>query len=298
MKSLAFGEILWDIINGEAHLGGAPLNLSAHMSKMGFDSYIISAVGDDEYGKNALAKLSGMRVKADYISMLKQFPTGTVDVTLCDDGLPEYVINENTAWDNISVCDKVIKEISNRKWDVFCFGSLAQRTENNRILLKKLFESIDAEHVFYDVNLRQEYFSFDIIDFSFKKSDIVKINDDEAKVLSEMIFTKDLDEKSFAEALAEKYDLNLVCITRGGDGAAIFHDGVFLEIKGRKVKVADTVGAGDSFSAGLLVMYLNGKSPKDSAEFANRIGGFVASSYGAIPDYSDELKNEINELRK
>ena len=293
MKSLAFGEILWDIIKGKAYIGGAPFNLAAHMSKMGMDSFIISSLGKDKLGIEACELLDKFDIRKNYISVLVKHSTGTVDVVLDEAGIPDYVINENTAWDNIELTEEAINSIISEKWDVFCFGTLAQRTENNKNLLKKILNSIEPAHVFYDVNIRQNYYDFDCIDFSLKKSTIVKINDDEAVLLSEMIFNRKMSEEVFAFALSEKYKLDMVCITRGGNGAAVLCNGKFSEIKGLDVKVADTVGAGDSFSAGLLTAYLNGTEPKRAVELANEIGAYVAANNGAIPEYSEELKGEI-----
>ena len=295
MKSLAFGEILWDVIDGKGYIGGAPFNLAAHMAQMGMNSFMISALGNDKLGIEAYGILDKFNISKDYISVLKEYSTGTVDVVLDDSGIPDYVINENTAWDNIKLEETLLKKIASEKWDVFCFGTLAQRTANNEKLLKKIFNTINSTHIFYDVNIRQNYYDFDCIDFSLKNSTIVKINDDESILLSKMIFNKVMSEEEFAFALTEKYKLDLVCVTRGGKGAAVLCNGEFTGIEALIINVADTVGAGDSFSAGLLTAYLNGAEPKKAVELANRIGGYVASNNGAIPEYSEELKNIIKE---
>ncbi len=297
MKAISFGEILWDIIEGKAHIGGAPFNLTAHLAKMGFNSYIISALGSDELGDKALKALKSFNMNDAYVSTLKEYPTGTVDVKITGEGMPTYIIHENTAWDNISLSQKQHNDLGSQNWDVFCFGTLAQRTESNRTLLTRLLENIKSKHVFYDVNLRQEYFKKEWIENSLKKSTIVKVNDEEAEFLSEKLFNKKLTEKRFAEELAKVYDVSLVCITRGGDGVAVYNNNEFCEIPSVKVKVADTVGAGDSFSAGFLYAYLTGHSPEKSAKFAVKVGGFVASSYGAIPEYSNDLIQELKNLK-
>jgi len=298
MRTLAFGEILWDIIKGEAHLGGALLNLTAHMSKTGADAYIISSVGDDTHGHNALKLLDNLNVNKDFITILNEHPTGTVDVTLHANGIPTYIINENTAWDNIKVQEQNIGKILNENWDVFCIGTLAQRTASNRTLLHHIIEQINSRHIFYDVNLRQNYFDKSWIEFSMNKATIVKVNDEEAVFLSELIFNETLTENKFAEKLTEKYNLQLVCITRGPNGAAVYNNNNFVEIPGIIIKVADTVGAGDSFSAGLLHAFISGLSAEKSAQFAVKIGGYVASHFGAIPEYPIELKNEIKAITK
>jgi len=296
MKAISFGEILWDIIENKAHIGGAPFNLTAHLAKMGMRSYIISALGDDDLGHQAMDKVKSFNMNDSYISVLKKYPTGTVDVELTGDGMPTYIIHEDTAWDNIVLTKEQLNKLSSENWDVFCFGTLAQRTESNRKLLFETLENISAKHIFYDVNLRQEYYRKEWIETSLHKSTIVKVNDEEAVFLSKQLFNKEMPEKDFAEKLSNKYNIELVCITRGGEGVAIYHNNNFIEIPSVKVKVADTVGAGDSFSAGFLYAYLSGKNPQEAANFAVKVGGFVASSFGAIPDYSGNIKKEIDNL--
>ena len=298
MKAISFGEILWDIIENKAHIGGAPFNLTAHLAKMGMKSYIISALGDDELGHQAMDNVNLFKMNDSFISTLNNHPTGTVDVELTGAGIPTYIIHEDTAWDNIILSKEQFNELSNNNWDVFCFGTLAQRTESNRKLLFEILESITAKHIFYDVNLRQEYYHKEWIEASLTKTTILKVNDEEAVFLSEQLFGKTLTEKQFAIELSKKYSIDLVCITRGGEGVAVYHNGQFDEIPSVKIKVADTVGAGDSFSAGFLFAYLSGKNPEKSAEFAVKVGGFVASSYGAIPKYSEKLMNDIKNIIK
>jgi len=144
---------------------------------------------------------------------------------------------------------------------------------------------VNSNLFFYDVNLRQKYYSKEIINKSLSVSGIVKLNDDEAKVLPEIVFNKKMDEKEFATELCRGYRVKIVCVTRGGNGCAVYSGGEFREIPGIKVKVIDTVGSGDAFSAGFLFKHCSGKDPFEAAEFANRLGAFVASKRGAIPDY-------------
>ena len=124
MKAISFGEILWDIIESKAHIGGAPFNLTAHLAKMGINSYIISALGDDEYGHRAMDKVKSLKMNDSYISLLKDYPTGTVDVELTGAGMPTYIIHENTAWDNIILSKEQLNELPAENWDVFCFGTI------------------------------------------------------------------------------------------------------------------------------------------------------------------------------
>lgn len=297
MNVLCFGEILWDIINGEAHIGGAPFNLAAHLARMNADSYIISAVGDDKLGREALKKASALNLRTPFVKLSPEHPTGTVDVELAGNGLPSYVIHENTAWDNIIIDKTELEKLRNIAWDVFCFGTLAQRSVTNREALFNLLSELNAKNVFYDVNLRHGCERKELIEPSLSVCSIVKLNDEELVVLSRMLFSSEFSGRDFAEKLSEAYDLDIVIITRGADGAAAFSRGEFIEIPGVSVKVADTVGAGDSFSAGFLLARLNGASLAESLDLAGAVGAFVASQNGAVPIYSEDLARRLEKIQ-
>ncbi len=296
MRALAFGEILWDIINGKAFLGGAPLNLSAHLAKMGAESVILSSVGNDDLGQRAAAQAESLGIDKEYISVLPDYPTGTVDVKVDEKGIPEYIIHENTAWDNITPEKQKLDRLLSGQWDVFCFGTLAQRDEGNRKLLKTLLSGGDFREVFYDINLRQDYYSREWIENSLDACMIAKLNDDEAAFLAKMLWNRKMEVEEFCVMLSGEYKVHTVIVTRGADGAAVYSAGEFREVPGIEVKVADTVGAGDSFSAGFLFAFLSGRTAAEAVGFAVRIGGFVASRSGAIPEYSDDIKLELKKL--
>ena len=296
MRALSFGEILWDIIEGKAHIGGAPFNLAAHLAKMGVDSFIISSVGRDTLGEDALQAAKDEGVKTSFIKVHSALPTGTVTVTIGEGGHPTFVIHENTAWDAIVVDDAILSEVKKDAWDVFCFGTLAQRTEKNRETLAKILSCLNAKYPYYDVNLRQDFYEKDWIIRSLKASTIVKVNEEEARVLSQLLYGRQLSPNDFASSAAQQYNLAVVCITRGEKGCYIYSEGHFEEIGGVPVKVADTVGAGDAFSAGFLFARNQGRDAFASARFACRIGSYVASRPGAVPEYSEEIKTEIKRL--
>ncbi len=296
MKLLSFGEVLWDIIEDKEYLGGAPFNLAAHASKMGMGSYMISSVGKDQRGDKVLEAARKHEVDLAYTGVHPDKPTGTVDVFL-KDGQPSYTINENVAWDEIILDDVQIENIAGVQWDVFCFGTLAQRTESNCRLLDRLVSTINAKHILYDINLRQDYYNIDIIKNSLEHSTILKLNDEEAWKIAKLLFNKEeKDLKIISQMLAEKCNLKIVCITRADEGAVVFSDNEYKEIPGIDVKIADAVGAGDAFSAGFLFAYFSHNTPFESAEFANEIGTFVACNTGAIPDYSEEIRNKLKKI--
>lgn len=294
IKVLTFGEALFDIIKGSAHLGGAPLNLAAHLAKLGAKPAVLTAVGRDELGRILLSKAKEMGINTSYILIDGKRPTGTVTVELKDEGIPIFTINKGIAWDAITPDEKIFKALAEEDWDVFCFGTLAQRSEENRKTLKRLFSEIKAKEFFYDINLRAGFYKKEWILPSLEHSTILKMNEEEAASLSNMLFNTTHSCKILCRLLTEKYpEISIICITKGPRGAAVYHKGIYEEVKTTPVEVADTVGAGDAFSAGFLYTYLSGYSVSKAASIACLLGTYVASKPGAVPEYSKELIEEL-----
>lgn len=296
MKTIAFGEILWDIIDGTPHIGGAPYNVSCHLSKLGAEAAIISTLGNDSLGDQALEKVTAHQLDTTYLSRHATLPTGTVDVLLSNSGEPAYTINENAAWDNIIMSHAQLDQLTAARWDIFIFGTLAQRTVANRELLYQILDKLSAADVFFDVNLRQHYYQKEWIEQSLKYATILKLNADEVTTLSDLLFQKSLSLSAFAEQMAAAYALRNVLITLGGDGAAVWENGSFQHVPGQTVKVQDTVGAGDSFSAGFVFHNHIRKNCAEAARFGCQIGAYVASKAGALPDYDAALKSTLHAL--
>jgi len=304
IKVLTFGEALFDIIRGSAHLGGAPLNLAAHLAKLGARPSVLTAVGNDELGKILLTKAEAMGIDTSYILIDEKRPTGTVTVKLQAEGIPAFTINEGVAWDAITLDEKELRTLSEEEWDVFCFGTLAQRTEENRKTLERIFSKIKAKHFFYDVNLRTGYYKKEWILSSLKRATILKMNEEEAETICNLLnntvdFCKSFSTYiNFCNLVSEKYPkISVICITKGSKGAAVYHKGIYEEIETTPIKVADTVGAGDAFSAGFLYTYLSGHSVSKAASIACILGTYVASKPGSVPEYSKELIEELKGKR-
>ena len=294
IKALTFGEALFDIIKGSAHLGGAPLNLAAHLAKLGAKPAVITAVGRDELGKNLLARAKELGIDTSYILIDEKRPTGTVTVELEDEGIPIFTINEGVAWDTITPDEKKFKVISGEKWDVFCFGTLAQRSEENRRTLKRLLSEIKAKNFFYDMNLRAGFYKKEWILSSLERSTILKMNEEEAAIVSSLLSGTTYSCKALCRILKDRYPgISVICITKGPEGAAVYHKGIYEEIKTTPVEVADTVGAGDAFSAGFLYACLSGYEVSKAASIACILGTYVASKPGSVPEYSKELMEEL-----
>lgn len=290
LKAICFGEILWDVIGAQEHLGGAPMNLSAHLARCGARAMMVSAVGDDDRGRRALAAMRELDVDCRFVEVLSGRPTGWVDVALSAGGQPSYTIHEGVAWDSISLSTVQLAQLAGEEASAICFGTLSQRTAANRETLFSLLAAVKARHVFYDVNLRQHYFTREIVERSLEHSTIVKLNDAEARCLSTLLLGKVYSERDFAAAIARQYELEAVVITRGEHGCGVLHGDKWHECPGVPVRVADAVGAGDAFGAAFLARYCSGARVLAAATVANRLGAFVASRPGAIPPYTDEMQ--------
>lgn len=291
MKSLAFGEILWDIINGDPHLGGAPLNFASHIAQCGAQSFIISRVGDDNLGKSAIARVKENRVNTQYIQVDPTHPTGTVKVSI-EDGQPDYTIHENVAYDYIEYNEDV-KNLSNLKFDLFYFGSLAQRHKVSAYTLNTVLNNNNFTDIFYDVNIRKDGFNGIILNDSLGYATILKLNVAELPIMSELVFEEVLSNEDFCKRLTEKFAIRIIIITAAEKGCYIYTNQHLSHVSGIKVEVADAVGAGDAFSAAFVSHYFKTKNAIKAASVANKIGAFVASKKGAIPPYSDEIKKML-----
>ena len=292
-----FGEILWDIIDSKSYIGGAPFNLAAHLAKMGCKSTLISSVGKDDLGRKALREAKKLGIDSVFIGVHPYLPTGTVEVSLNESAHPTYQINENVAWDNIILDQDLIDNLTKNKWEIFCFGTLAQRTKENREVLSQIISQVRPHHLFYDLNLRQNFYNKDWIEKSLCQCSIVKMNDREALIISELLFGQTLKQENLAELICQEYDPSIVCITHGKNGSSVYRNGKLEKVPGLNGPVADTVGGGDSYSAGFLFSYLCGASIYEAAEFAEIVGNFVVSQSGAVPKYPKWLEKEIENLK-
>lgn len=287
MKVLIFGEILWDIIEGKKHLGGAPLNFAAHTFQCGQESGIISSLGRDDLGNEALHLVKSLNVNTDLVQRTDKYNTGTVIVTL-DKGQPDYDIITGVAFDFINA-EKLNSEFINQ-YDAFYFGSLIQRNKESQQALYEILENFKFDKIFYDVNLRKDCYSKDIIEKSLSFCTMLKVNDEEVTVISDLLYDQHLDFESFSNKVIKNYpQIELVIITAGKEGCFVFFEGKLLVAPGIAVDVKDTVGAGDSFSAAFLCTYNKTNDPMKAATLANQVGAFVASSSGPIPKFPKEV---------
>lgn len=292
---LSFGEILWDVIEGQSHLGGAALNLAAHAARLGMEARLISCVGDDELGRRALSEASGLGVDASGVGTHPTSPTGTVQVRLVG-GQPEYTILEPVAWDFIPEAPFPPGDAHQRPVDVVCFGTLAQRGSTSRQSLRALLDGLADTPAFYDVNLRQNFYTRDVIEWGLRRARVVKVNDTEAETLAQLLRNRAMTAPEFARAVRDHYGVEVALVTLGADGCLVADPDGVTHVPGQLVTVVDTVGAGDAFSAGFLSAWLRGHSPTEAAVIGNTLGSYVATQSGAVPPYSPELRALLGDL--
>lgn len=296
MKTLAFGEILWDVLPDSRHLGGAPLNVSGHLARLGAEAHIVSSLGDDDYGREAMAILKAENIGTKYVSVHPDIPTGFTRITL-EDGIPSYEFNMPCAWDRILLSPGDLSGILAAEWDVFCFGSLAQRSAESRETLDSLLDGIRAKIVFFDVNLRKNFYSAEIIARSVSRCDVVKMNEDEWPVLRDLLSPlKGADEAAFCEWLIREYKLRGALVTKGKRGVTAYFGGEAHSRLPSDVPVVDTVGAGDSFSAAFLVAILKGLPVPEALRLATELADYVVSHSGAMPEYDGAIRARLRAL--
>ena len=278
---VGIGELLWDVFPTGKRAGGAPANFVYHASQLGAQGYAISAIGDDDLGRELLKELDDNRI--NYICEKVTYPTGTVQVTL-NNGQPSYEIVEGVAWDNIPLSQAAIDVV--KQADAVCFGSLALRNSVSRRTILTLLDNTPQSAIrFFDVNLRQHYYSKELIEQLLGKANVFKINDDELKVLAPL-FGLSGNEHEQCRALLEKYHLDYVVLTAGEKYSTVYGKAEMSRIDTPQVKVADTVGAGDSFSGALVAGLLAGKPLRVAHEKAVETAAFVCTKTGAWPAYT------------
>lgn len=292
MKVLSFGEIIWDVYPDEKHLGGAPLNFAAHFAKQGGEAYVLSALGDDELGNEALNKLSFWKVNAEYVSVLSGKDTGKCLVTLDKQGVPTYNIVRDSAYDYIN-CSSVSDE-----FDALYFGTLALRNEYNRREISELIKSHSFKEIFVDVNLREPFISRESLMLCMENATVLKISDEELSAVSKILYNTEYDYKNIATEISKTFqNIKFIIITLGEKGSYAYdvHNKTSFSCAAERVKVASTVGAGDSFSAVFLYKYMCGFDIDSCLKSASRISAYVVSKTEAVPEYDQDilLKNTV-----
>ena len=282
---IGVGEVLWDLLLTGPQLGGAPANFAYHAHALGAQAEVITRVGKDDYGREIIRRFHEMGLPEIGVQVDETAPTGTAKVTLSGDGLAHFTIQENVAWDLMAATDEAVAVA--RRADAICFGSLAQRCESSRNTIQHLVAATppDALRVF-DINLRQQFYSRDLIEESLQLANVLKLNDDELPTLAAMFNLTGSPVHQIGQ-LAQTFSLRLVALTRGPNGSLLYqkdnNEVRWSDCPSRPVKVVDTVGAGDSFTATMVMGLLRKMDLNEINTVANAVARYVCSQPGATP---------------
>ncbi len=276
---VCYGEVLWDIFPNKKKVGGAPLNVAMRLNSFNHNATIISAVGKDALGNELLAYLDENNVNITCVEILDAYHTGEVNVKLNDKGAATYEIMCPRAWDKISLTEAIENTV--KESDALVFGSLITRDEVSRKTLYKILKV--AKYKIFDVNLRPPHYTWDILLRLMKKADFIKFNDDELYKVGHYLGSKNRSLEQNLHFIAEQTNTEHICVTKGEHGAVLLYNNTLYYNSGYKIKVVDTVGAGDSFLGALISQLLNNINPQQAINFACGVGALVAQSEGANP---------------
>jgi fructokinase len=291
-KILAVGEVLWDLLPAGKQLGGAPANFTYHCRSLGADASLVTRVGDDDLGREVLSRFRSLGLPTSTVQVDPSSTTGTVEVALTPDGQPRYTIRTNAGWDRIEADQNALALAASA--DAVCFGSLAQREEPSRTTIRSLVKATrpGAMRVL-DVNLRPPFVDRGVIEESLRLAGSLKLNDQELPVLADM-FGLPRETREAMAALARGFALSVVALTRGPGGSLLLADGAWSDHPGVPVTASDTVGAGDAFTAALVVGLLAKRSLNAVNRHANEVAAFVCSQPGGTPALTDSLKRPMS----
>lgn len=291
---VGIGEVLWDVLPEGKKLGGAPANFAYHVSQFGLSSRVVSAIGNDKLGAEIERDFSEKGLEG--IIEKVAYPTGTVQVSLDDNGVPNYTIKENVAWDNIPFTT-ALKELAQHTCAV-SYGSLAQRNIVSRETIHAFLDAMPKEGAYkiFDINLRQNFYTKDIICESLERCNVLKINDEELVAVSRLFGYPGIDLQDKCWILLAKYDLKMLILTCGVNGSYVFTPGHVSFVETPKVAVADTVGAGDSFTAAFVSAVLRGLSVSEAHKLAVNVSAYVCTQNGAMPILPDNFITKLESL--
>lgn len=285
---VGLGEALWDVLPEGKKLGGAPANFAFHAAQFGRRAIAVSAVGEDNLGTETLEEFK--KKNLNVLMPRVPYATGTVQVTVDEQGIPTYDIKENVAWDNIPFTPEI--EAVAKNCEAVCWGSLAQRNVVSRQTIQKFLDAMPSDGNrlrIFDINLRQNFYTPEVIQDSLQRCNILKINDEELVTISRLFGYPGLDIRNKCWLLLGKYDLKMLVLTCGVNGSYVFTPGHVSFQPTPKVDVADTVGAGDSFTGSFCASILRGRSVAEAHEIAVRVSAYVCTQKGAMPQLPEEL---------
>lgn len=283
---VGMGEALWDVLPDGKKMGGAPANFAYHVSQFGIPSCAVSALGQDELGRELMDEFKAKQLNVNMAVVDR--PTGTVQVSLDAAGVPQYQIMEDVAWDNIPYTDQLAEMAARTR--AVCFGSLAQRSETSRATIRRFLAAMpqtDDTLVVFDINLRQHFYTPELLAESMTLCNVLKINDEELEIVSRMFGYEGMSQRDVCRQLIDRFNLRMLILTCGTEGSYVFAQDEESFRPTPKVAVADTVGAGDSFTAAFVASLLRGKSVSEAHEVAVNTSAYVCTCHGAMPALPD-----------
>ena len=290
-KIIGIGEVLWDLLPSGPQLGGAPANFAYHARALGADACVVTRVGRDDFGRAILRRFEEQGIADGTVQVDDEVATGTVTVMLSETGIPTYTIHENVAWDRLAVTAAALNAI--RRADAICFGSLAQRSHESRAAIQRLVSAAPADSLrVFDINLRQKYYSREVIEESLRLANVLKLNDGELPILAGMFELPGSTQQQI-ERLAQRFGLQLVALTRGPAGSLLFRAGKWSDCPSLPIKVVDTVGAGDSFTAALVMGQLQRMELDEINHLADEVARYVCACAGATPSLPESIRQRF-----
>jgi fructokinase len=275
------GELLWDLLPSGRQLGGAPANFAYHAQALGAEALVISRVGCDAQGHEIIKRFQETGLRTDGISIDPAAPTGTVEVALDDAGKPAFTIHENVAWDFLAADEAVLSAAA--RADAICFGTLAQRHPRSRAAIHAILQAAPPAALrIFDINLRQNFWSRELIEHSLESADVLKLNDEELPVVAGLFGLAGEEPRQLAR-LAAQFNLAAVALTKGARGSSLLIHGEFVNQSGSSLTIADTIGAGDSYTAALAIGLLSSRKPAEIITCAHALADYVCTQPGAMP---------------
>jgi fructokinase len=286
LRAICIGEVLWDVIGDQEYLGGAAFNFAAHLTKLGHQVEFISAIGEDIRGQRVLDRMREMGLSSRYVRRDPEYATGTVSVEVNANGQPQFQIHRPAAYDFPQLSEADFKQLFAKPVDWIYFGTLHQMSPTAKELTSRLLDSAPTAHKFYDLNLRPNSYDAELINQLMTRASMVKMNEEEVLAIAKLFGYRFESVDTFCHDYARKFDWEAVCVTRGSKGCSLLVGEQFTEMPGYAITVADAVGAGDAFAAGFVHGFSNNWPPAKIADFANRVGAWIASRRGAIPQWT------------
>lgn len=291
MRSLSFGAVLWDLIAEKEWIGGAPFNAAAHLARLDVESLMLTRVGDDRLGRNALAEMERFGVSRRFAQVDPLHPTGWARVTLDGEGKASYSFPESPAYEFIGADDATVAALRADPPDTVCFGTLEQKGSVTRASLLRVLENVPFREVLYDVNIRLGFYPAEVLRDSLAHATVLKLNDEESPLVAARLYGAALSESDLAARLFQDYPVRVMCVTRGAEGCSVYTAAGVHHVPGVRVAVADTVGSGDAFCAAFLKHYFETGDAVESARHGNELGAWVASKNGAVPEEAPSIQD-------